>query len=40
VRALHSVAVLLKVYVHCVDDQANTFNKRISGALGGDEETA
>jgi integrase len=39
-RAGHSVAVLLKVYAHCIDGQADTVNKRISGALGGDEETA
>lgn len=39
-RAVHSVAVLLKVYAHCIDGQDDTVNKRIAGALGGDEETA
>jgi hypothetical protein len=28
------VAVLLKVYAHCIDGQANTVNKRIADALG------
>ena len=30
-RAGHSVAVLLKVYAHCIDGQADTVNKRIAG---------
>jgi len=33
-RAGHSVAVLLKVYAHCIDGQADTVNKRIADALG------
>lgn len=28
------VAVLLKVYAHCIDGQADTVNKRIADALG------
>ena len=34
-RAGHSVAVLLKVYAHCIDGQADAANKRIADALGG-----
>jgi hypothetical protein len=30
----HGVAVLLKIYVHCVDGQADAANKRITDALG------
>ena len=37
-RAGHSVAVLLKVYAHCIDGQAGTVNKRIADALGGPDE--
>jgi integrase len=37
-RAGHSVAVLLKVYAHCIDGQAGTVNKRITDALGGTDE--
>jgi hypothetical protein len=33
-RAAHSVAVLLKVYAHCIDGQADTVNKRTADALG------
>ena len=33
-RAGHGVAVLLKVYAHCVDGQADAANKRITSALG------
>jgi integrase len=33
-RAGHGVAVLLKVYAHCIDGQANEANKRINDALG------
>jgi integrase len=33
-RAGHSVAVLLKVYAHCIDGQADNVNKRIADALG------
>ena len=32
-RAGHSVAVLLKVYAHCIDGQADNVNKRIADAL-------
>lgn len=38
-RAGHSVAVLLTVYAHCVDGQADTIIKRIADALGDEEET-
>ena len=31
----HSVAVLLKIYAHCIDGQADAANKRIADALGG-----
>jgi hypothetical protein len=37
-RAGHSVAVLLKIYAHCIDGQAAAANKRIAGALGGEDE--
>ena len=37
-RAGHSVAVLLKVYAHCIDGQADTVNKRIADALGSNED--
>ena len=33
-RAGHGVAVLLKVYAHCIDGQANAANRRINEALG------
>jgi hypothetical protein len=33
-RAGHGVAVLLKVYAHCIDGQDNAANKRIDDALG------
>ena len=39
-RAGHSVAVLLKVYAHCIDGQADTVNHRIADALGGTAETS
>jgi hypothetical protein len=32
--AEHSVAVLLKIYAHCIDGQADAANKRITDALG------
>jgi hypothetical protein len=32
-RAGHSVAVLLKVYAHCIDGQADAANQRITDAL-------
>ncbi len=35
-RAGHSVAVLLKIYAHCIDGQAA--NKRIADALGGTDD--
>jgi hypothetical protein len=34
-RAGHGVAVLLKIYAHCVDGQADAANQRITDALGG-----
>jgi integrase len=37
-RAGHSVAVLLKVYAHCIDGQDTTVNKRIADALGGEDD--
>jgi integrase len=37
-RAGHSVAVLLKIYAHCIDGQADAANKRIADALGGAED--
>ena len=36
-RAGHGVAVLLKVYAHCIDGQADAANQRIAGALGAAE---
>ena len=33
-RAGHGVAVLLKVYAHCIDGQADAANQRITDALG------
>jgi hypothetical protein len=32
-RAGHGVAVLLKIYAHCIDGQAATANQRIADAL-------
>jgi hypothetical protein len=32
-RAGHGVAVLLKIYAHCIDGQADAANQRISDAL-------
>ena len=38
-RAGHGVAVLLKIYAHCIDGQATAANQRIADALGtGDAE--
>ncbi len=37
-RAGHGVAVLLKVYAHCIDGQADSANKRITDALDGTED--
>ena len=43
-RAGHSVAVLLKIYAHCIDGQAEAANQRIADGLGaeddGDDEEA
>jgi hypothetical protein len=36
-RAGHSVVVLLKIYAHCIDGQADIANKRIGDALGTDD---
>jgi hypothetical protein len=36
-RAGHGVAVLLKIYAHCIDGQAGTATKRINGALSAPE---
>jgi hypothetical protein len=33
-RAGHGVAVLLKIYAHCIDGQASAANQRIAEALG------
>ena len=33
-RAGHSVAVLLRIYAHCIDGQADAANQRITDALG------
>ena len=33
-RAGHGVAVLLKIYAHCIDGQADATNSRITEALG------
>src|SRR5579863_4507641 len=33
-RAGHGVAVLLKIYAHCIGDQADAANQRITDALG------
>jgi hypothetical protein len=32
-RAEHGVAVLLKIYAHCIDGQADAANQRITDAL-------
>jgi integrase len=43
-RAGHGVAVLLKIYAHCIDGQAEAANQRIADGLGaeddGDDEEA
>jgi integrase len=39
-RAGHGVAVLLKIYAHCIDGQAGAANKRINGALSAPEPDA
>jgi len=33
-RAGHGAAVLLKIYAHCIDGQADAANERITDALG------
>ena len=38
-RAGHGVAVLLKIYAHCIDGQADAANQRITRALGDAEGT-
>ena len=38
-RAGHSVVVLLKIYAHCIDGQADAANRRIADALNGEEES-
>jgi len=38
-RAGNSVAVLLKVYAHCIDGQDGTANKRVADALGGADDS-
>jgi integrase len=37
-RAGHGVAVLLKIYAHCIDGQATAANQRIADALGAQED--
>jgi integrase len=37
-RAGHGVAVLLKIYAHCIDGQANAANQRITSALGSQDD--
>jgi hypothetical protein len=39
-RAGHGVAVLLKIYAHCIDGQADAANNRITDALGTTEPQA
>ena len=39
-RAGHSVAVLLKVYAHCIDGQADAVNRRIADSLGGSDDSS
>ena len=38
-RAGHGVAVLLKIYAHCIDGQATAANQRIAEALGTSRES-
>jgi hypothetical protein len=33
-RAGHGIAVLLKIYAHCIDGQATAVNQRIAEGLG------
>ena len=37
-RAGHGVAVLLKIYAHCIDGQATAANQRIAEALGSQDD--
>jgi integrase len=39
-RAGHEVAVLLKIYAHCIDGQADAANRRITDALSAKPEDA
>ena len=36
-RAGHGVAVLLKIYAHCIDGQADAANQRITDALSAED---
>jgi hypothetical protein len=36
-RAGHGVAVLLKIYAHCIDGQADAANQRITDAFGAND---
>jgi len=36
-RAGHGIAVLLKIYAHCIDGQADAVNQCITDALGTSE---
>jgi len=37
-RAGHGVAVLLKIYAHCIDGQAEAANQRIADGLGAEDD--
>ncbi|HEX6988142.1 MAG TPA: hypothetical protein VF282_01615 [Bacillota bacterium] len=39
-RAGHGVAVLLKIYAHCIDGQADAANQRITDALTTQDDNA
>jgi integrase len=39
-RAGHGVAVLLKIYAHCIDGQANAANQLITDALSAPRQSA
>jgi integrase len=39
-RAGHSVAVLLKIYAHCIDGQASAANTRIDASLADTDDGA
>jgi hypothetical protein len=36
---VYGVAVLLMIYAHCIDGQANAANRRITDALGAAQDT-